>query len=187
VSFALPPARISAQTRAEPAAMPRPAAAMLPSLQPASSLAVRCRRGWLGLLLLAALSAPAAAADESLGRLFFSPERRQALDRQRQLHQQDKLQTSEDATLTVNGIVTRSSGRRTAWINGVAQNENDTDSGLSVTPRPRDPASVVVRPGEAPAANARVGETINRNTGETRSLLEDGSIVVHRRGGNERH
>lgn len=159
---------------------------MLPSLQPASSLAVRCRRSCLGLLLLAAVSAPASAAEETLGRLFFTPERRQALDRQRQLHQQDKLQTSEDATLTVNGIVTRSSGRRTAWINGVAQNENDTDSGLSVTPRPRDPASVVVRPGEAPAANARVGETINRNTGETRSLLEDGSIVVHRRGGNER-
>lgn len=159
-------------TRAATAPLPVPAAA------------VRCRRGWLGLLLLAFVSAPAAAADESLGRLFFTPERRQVLDRQRQLHQQDQVQTDDDASLTVNGVVTRSSGKRTTWINGVAQNENDSDAALRVTPHPRDPARVVVRPAQAPAAEARVGETINRNTGEARSLLDDGSIVIHRRGGS---
>lgn len=171
-------------------APPRPSTNAQPAVQAAlrriRSILVRGRRSLLGLLLLLAVGSPATASEEALGRLFFTPERRQALDRQRALHQEDRAQASEDATLTINGVVTRSSGKRTAWINGVPQNENDIDSGVAVTPRAHDPASVVVRPGESPATRARVGETINRSTGETRSLLDDGRIVVHRRGGDER-
>jgi hypothetical protein len=143
------------------------------------------------LLLLALLPAlpalPAFAADDGgggggggLGRLFFTPERRQSLDRQRQLNLQN-VQASEEQTLTINGVVLRSSGKRTAWINGVAQNENDTASGIAVTPQRRNPGRLTVRPGESAATDARVGETINRSTGEASSLLDDGRIVVHRR------
>jgi hypothetical protein len=42
----------------------------------------------------------------------------------------------------------------------------------------RDPGKVVVQASDSPAANARVGETVNRNTGESRDLLNDGRIVV---------
>ena len=49
---------------------------------PRSRLILRSRRARLpALLLAAALAAP--AATQELGRLFFTPERRQALDRQR--------------------------------------------------------------------------------------------------------
>lgn len=135
----------------------------------------------LALLLAAQPPASAAAADDGgLGRLFFTPERRQSLDRQRQLNVHDSP-ASEDATLTINGVVVRSSGKRTAWINGVAQNENDSAAGISVTPKRRDPGRISVRPGETAATEARVGETINRNSGDASSLLDDGRIVVHRR------
>lgn len=108
--------------------------------------------------------------------LFFTPERRQTLDRQRQLNIQEKQEIPEDPTLTIDGIVTRSSGKRTAWVNGVAQNENETPSGVSVTPRRKDPGKVVVQASELPAGNARVGGTVNRNTGEATDLLNGGRI-----------
>lgn len=157
-------------------------AAVPPAARGAPCVLVRGWRAWLGLLLLLAVGSPASATEEALGRLFFTPERRQALDRQRALNQEDRAQANEDATLTINGVVTRSSGRRTTWINGVPQNESEVDSGIAVIPRAHDPASVIVRPGESPATRAKVGETINRNTGEARSLLDDGRIVVNPRG-----
>jgi hypothetical protein len=66
------------------------------------------------VLLLTIAIVPTASAEETLGRLFFTPERRQALDRQRQLNIQDSKQVVEDPTLTINGMVTRSSGKRTS-------------------------------------------------------------------------
>lgn len=123
---------------------------------------------------------PPAQADEELGRLFFTPERRQTLDRQRQLNIQETQEIPADPTLTINGVVTRSSGKRTVWINGVAQNENEKPSGVAVTPNGREPGKVVVHAGDAPAAKAKVGDTVNRNTGESADLLGGGHIDVRR-------
>lgn len=131
----------------------------------------------------AALLAPAAPlgfADDGLGRLFFSPERRRNLDRQRALNRPDDIALTEDPTLTVNGMVQRSSGRHTVWINGAPQTEGERPGGLSAAPQRRTPGSVSVRPDAAPAAEARVGESIKRSTGETTSPLNDGRIVVRR-------
>lgn len=133
-----------------------------------------------GLAVLASLCPLAQAQEipEELGRLFFTPERRQVLDRQRQLNIQEKQEIPEDPTLTINGVVTRSSGKRTAWINGVSQNENDTQSGVDVTSNRKEPGKIVVRISETPATNARVGDTVNRNTGESSDLLNGGSITL---------
>jgi hypothetical protein len=136
--------------------------------------------GPLIALLLAAAQAPAASAEEALGRLFFTPERREALDRQRQLNIQDTRQVNEDPTLTINGMVTRSSGKRTSWINGAAQNENEISGGTIVRPSGQGAGKVVVQAGDAPTANVRIGETVNRNTGEASDLLNDGRIVIKR-------
>ena len=141
-----------------------------------------CKSLTASLLMLALLSAiaPALRADDGLGRLFFTPERRQNLDRQRQLNIQDKQEIPEDPTLTINGIVTRNSGKRTAWINGVAQNENETQSGISVISSRKDPGSITVQANDAPSAKARVGDTVNRNTGEATDLLNGGQISIRR-------
>lgn len=127
---------------------------------------------------LVLLSPSALGAEDALGRLFFTPERRQQLDRQREMNVPDHPAPSDEPTVTVDGVVTRSSGKRTAWVNGKPQNDNDVWSGLSVTPRRGDPGRVVVKAGDLPAASARVGETINRSTGEASDPLNGGRIRV---------
>lgn len=133
--------------------------------------------GTLGLLTLIAAQCPPAQAEGELGRLFFTPERRQALDRQRQFNIEEKQEVPEDPTLTINGVVTRSSGKRTVWINGVAQNDNEQPSGVAVIPNRKSPGKVVVQSGDAVLGDARIGETVNRNTGEATDLLNGGSVV----------
>jgi len=136
--------------------------------------------GFFSAITLVAAPSPAVCADDGLGRLFFTPERRQNLDRQRQLNIQEKQEIPEDPTFTINGLVTRSSGKRTVWINGAAQNENETPSGVSVIPNRKEPGKVVVQATDSPAGNARVGDTVNRTTGESTDLLGGGSIDIRR-------
>lgn len=131
------------------------------------------------LLLLAAC--PATAAEDTLGRLFFTPERRQQLDYQREMNILDKQQLPADPVLTIDGIVVRSSGRRTAWVNGQPRHENEQWNDLAVVPRRGDPGKVVVETGDSPAARASVGQTVNRNTGESTDLLQGGRLRVHSR------
>ena len=136
--------------------------------------------GLASVSLWLAMSCPA-VAEEALDRLFFTPERRQQLDRQRQTNVLDQQAVQSEPTLTIDGIVTRSSGRRTAWINGNPQSEGDIGSGVSVGAQRGDPGRVVVRTDSLPAVRARVGETVNSSTGETQDLLNGGTIVVHGR------
>lgn len=142
-----------------------------------SYLPPRMQRPLLVFLLLAAFT-PIPAGSEELGRLFFTPERREMLDRQRQFNIQERKEIPEDPTLTINGVVTRSSGKRTLWINGVAQDETNIGSGAAVTPNRANPGKVVVQPEGAPAARASVGDAVNRNTGESTDILGGGKILI---------
>ena len=131
----------------------------------------RCARRQLGALaLLGVLAAPSCAQDATpaLGRLFFSAEQRQMLDRQRQLNIKEAV--AADPTLTIDGVVTRSSGQRTVWINGVAV----------ASARRDDPAQVVVQAAGAKPVKARVGDSIDRQSGEATGLLGGGSIKIRR-------
>ena len=127
-------------------------------------------------LMVASLPAPA----QELGRLFFTPERREALDRQRQFKVPESLEVPDDPTLTINGVVTRSSGKRTVWINGVTQNEKDIGKGVAATPNRANPGKILVQPESGAAATAGIGDTLNRTTGEATELLQGGRIVIHR-------
>lgn len=107
--------------------------------------------------------APPAAADE-LGRLFFTPQQRQDLDRRRDSNLQEKEVVIE-STVTVNGHVTRSSGKTTTWVNGVPQ--YDTYSG-------RDPARVHLQDG-----TVKIGQTLDRTRGEVKDNLQGGTVRVN--------
>lgn len=132
------------------------------------------------LLLTVALAviSPSLVADETLGRLFFTPEKRQALDYQRQFNIQERQEAQEDQTLTIDGVVTRSSGRQTVWVNGSAVSENDASSNVAVTPAPKRPGHVIIQSGESMTTSAKVGETVRRDTGETADALNGGRVVV---------
>jgi len=115
------------------------------------------------LLVLACVQSPAWAQTEPLGRLFFTPQQRAALDRQRQTNPNFLANTTEEeSSLTINGEVRRSNGRSTRWINGKAQWKSS-----------------------APTARVPVGDTFHPSTGERESLLGEGRIVV-KPGGSSR-
>jgi hypothetical protein len=135
----------------------------------------------LGVCFVLATPCSAAGDQEALDRLFFTPERRQQLDRQREMNTLDSQQVPAEPMITVDGIVTRSSGRRTAWINGSPQHEADTGSRVIVRTARGHPGKVVVHTDSAPAAKARVGETVNSSTGQAQDLLNGGTLSVHRR------
>ena len=113
-------------------------------------------------------SAPAA---ESLGRLFFTPQQRQDLDRRRQANVQESAATV-NSSLTANGQVSRSRGKNTVWINGVPQES---------TRRPGDPARVTLPAGEGDNSSSvtiKIGQTLDKVRGKVKDPIEDGRIVT---------
>lgn len=125
----------------------------------------------------ALLAATASARAEPLGRLFFTPERRAALERQRQLNIQE-TQPIDSSTVSLDGIVTRSSGRTTVWLNQRPQNENARGSGVKVAVSPRDPERATVQTDDDAPASLKVGESINRATREKADLIDGGTVSV---------
>lgn len=90
---------------------------------------------------------PVSQADE-LGRLFFTPQQRLQL----QLNQQqpDENSTSPSA-LTLNGIVQKDGGKRTVWLNGIAQTAEKSEA--------RSPDSHLVNvPGQDKPVRVKVGQ-----------------------------
>jgi hypothetical protein len=152
----------------------------------------RCRLGskrawlpWLCCAFLLAAALPTSA--QELDRLFFTAEHRRTLDRLRQFgppepepdpepERNDKI-PSEDPTLTIDGVVMRSGGKRTVWINGIARDDLDA-ADVAVTPNRANPGQVVVHSANGPDTPASVGDTVNRNTGETTGLLGGGRIRI---------
>lgn len=120
-------------------------------------------------------AARATNTGSDLGRLFFTPERRQQLDRQRELKIEEKPPAAAP-TLTIDGVVTRSSGKRTVWINGTALNDGEQADGVAIGTNRRAPGQLVIRPGETTAIPARVGDTVNSATGEVGGSLGSGRI-----------
>lgn len=104
-------------------------------------------------LCLSFAGMPAAYADE-LGRLFFTPAQRTQLNYSK--FQESDDSGSERASLTLNGIVQRQGGARTAWINGVPQSAGSGDE--------RNPASLPVTvPTQTRPVTVKVGQKLNVN------------------------
>jgi len=122
------------------------------------------------IALAAVLLAPPAGAAEDLGRLFFTPQQRQDLDRRRNANIQEAAAIVQESTLTLEGRVSRSSGKTTTWINRVPQHD---------TYRGPDPAKVTIPTGEGqPEVTLEVGQTQDNARGEVRDGLAGGKIEV---------
>ena len=108
------------------------------------------------------------AAQENLGRLFFTEQQRQDLDRRRQANIREAAVVVE-SSVTVNGQVSRSSGRSTTWINGVPQDN---------ARRPLNPARVTLPGGEgAPSVNLKIGQTLDKIRGEIKDPVAGGIVA----------
>jgi len=118
---------------------------------------------------LLGVAAGPVVAQENLGRLFFTEQQRQDLDRRRQANIREAAVVVE-SSVTVNGQVSRSSGRSTTWLNGVPQDN---------ARRPLDPARVTLPGGEgAPSVNLKIGQTLDKVRGEVRDPVGGGRILT---------
>ena len=103
----------------------------------------------LVLLTLVAVFSPAWAADTALGRLFFTPAQRTALEEARRKNTRAEVQAAEKPVrpplrnVTVTGVVRRSDGESTVWVNGKPV-DGTTDDGLRVRVTAGQQAAVIV-------------------------------------------
>ena len=104
------------------------------------------------LALLLALSTATPTQAGSLGCLFFTPEQRTQFEYER-THKPTAVDESSSPVLTINGIVQKKGGGRTAWVNGKAQNVGNSDE--------QNPESLPVSvPGQSNPVKVKVGQKI---------------------------
>ena len=106
-------------------------------------------------------------AAEPLGRLFFTPAQRDALDSGKYSGAAAAL---GPRTIHVDGVVTRSDAERTVWINGRAYHDGSPD-GVQVKTDPGAPASTSIRiAGKTATTRVKVGQRLDLNSDQ---LQED--------------
>lgn len=128
------------------------------------------------------LACTTSARAQELGRLFFTPEQRAALDARRKARVPDKpaaAPVTETPISRVDGAVQRSGGKSTVWVNGETIPEGAQAEGARVTPRSPNPGRVSIPAGDGPQRyDLRVGESVDRGSGEKRDILGEGEIKI---------
>ena len=128
--------------------------------------------------LLAVLLASTPCAAQELGRLFFTPEQRQALDQRRRARVPDRpsAPVTVSPTTRMDGYVQRRGGKSTVFVNGEPIPESDASS-------PRiGGGRVTVNPGESGtrAGGLKPGEVLDRGTGEVKDVVGEGELRIRR-------
>jgi hypothetical protein len=135
-------------------------------------------RDWIaGFLALSTLtvSAPAAAqAQERLGRLFFTPAQRASLDIARSQRARAAVateRTEQEATpvpqtITYSGVVRRSDGKTTVWINNQAVHDRESAGSAAIVGRVRPDGSVTLQvPQSGRSVSLKPGQSVELLTG----------------------
>jgi hypothetical protein len=125
------------------------------------------------LALLLCLAFSQALCAQELGRLFFTPEQREALDARRRARVPDKPTAAPvlaSPTTRVDGYVRRSDGKHTVWVNGDTADDS----------APQADGRVAVPAGDSrPRVRLKPGEVLDRGSGEVTDVLGDrGEIRV---------
>ena len=139
---------------------------------------------WRSCLLFPVLLLPAvvAAQEAGLGRLFFTPEQRAALDARRKAKVPNKPATTpavQSPVTRVDGAVRRTDGRSTVWVNGEAIPDGAPAAGARLVPQGPRQGRVSLPTGEnEQRLDLRVGESVDRGTGQVRDVIGDGEIRI---------
>ena len=97
------------------------------------------------------------------------------LDQMRQKSGGGKLSATEQITL--NGIVRRSSGKTTAWINQVPQHENETPQGMVIQQGPTSKPSALLLLPSGKKIDLKAGQTLDTAKGKIREGYEDSTAI----------
>jgi len=122
----------------------------------------------LAVCLSLLASNPSMAQDEPLGRLFYTARERAALNANIvRVTRKPVKPVPIPPSVTLNGVVTRSDGERTVWIDGRAYYQGDPDD-IRVITRPGEPGVAELKvPGVAKQLPVRVGQQLDPASGET--------------------
>jgi hypothetical protein len=117
--------------------------------------------------LALALAPPLSSAAEPLGRLFYTPAQRAQLDAARGQKGRAAVGVEPDQpsplpeVVTYDGVVRRSDGKTTIWLNNRAINDGKVQSGAPVTSRLRPDGSVNLGIAQSDrSVNLKVGQSI---------------------------
>jgi hypothetical protein len=124
------------------------------------------------------------ARGDDFGRLFFTPEQRAALDARRKARIPDKPAAVivESPVTRLDGVVSRSGGKSTVWVNGEPVPEGVNPEGLRVRQRRSDAGRVTVDIGETDnQVDLKIGQSFDRATGEVRDSLDGGEVTINPR------
>jgi hypothetical protein len=118
-------------------------------------------------VLIFLLATGIAFAAEPVGRLFYTPAQRAQLDMLRSQksiapavpEQPEPVAVPE--TITYGGIVRRSDGATTVWINNHVVNDGKTNDGLAISSKPRSDDRISVKlPQASGSVDLKVGQTV---------------------------
>jgi hypothetical protein len=113
------------------------------------------------LTALIVLAPPAANAAEPLGRLFFTPEQRAQLDslRIRKVVATPTKDEPPPEFVTYNGIVRRSDGKATVWVNSKALSEADLRDQPAISGRISRDGQILLQAGNTGKMQLKVGQS----------------------------
>lgn len=151
------------------------------------------------LILLVCLSYPTAAGAEALGRLFFSPQDRLALEQLRWaspellplVHEQQQetvvAPDSKPVTVTLSGAMIRSNGAQVVWMNGVSYKKAELPATVQVT-QPFISGQIELRMVEkGEFFLLRPGQTLEIDSGQvSESYQRDAAVSVPGAGATQR-
>ena len=133
-------------------------------------------------LVIAQTAQPAHSAPP-LARLFHTPEKRRQLDLQREQIKSSPQETAESTRLTLNGVLIRSNGSRSVWINDALAQGTTLPDNIVITPQCRRAPRLLITHPQRPPTQARVGDMLDGATGNITPLLSPGSITPNRADG----
>ena len=132
------------------------------------------------------MAAPAAVAQDGMGRLFFTPAQRAQLDtaRQRNVRAPIPGEQPEEAQplpqeVTVNGMIRRNDGRTTVWLNNKMVAPDAQTVGGSVEVRPRGDGGVTLAlPQSGRSVDLKVGQSVEALSGQISDVYRPRTLTV---------
>lgn len=130
------------------------------------------------VLFLLLATAPLASHAEELGRFFFTPQERQALDAQHAVTPPAASPSDTGAasagnlgpSIAVQGVVKRSSGKFTAWVNGTPYDESS--AGQLLRAPGKNGAITITSPETKRPLTLKAGQTVNVGNGAITDVFQ---------------
>ena len=134
---------------------------------------ISLRHAFLLAALMCVATNAAMAQDNALGRLFYTPNQRASLNANiRSITKKPEKRTPIPRSVTLSGVLTRSDGERTIWVDGRAYHQGNPE-GVRVITNSGDPALAELKVrGVRKRVPVRVGQQLNPASGKTSERYE---------------